>query len=141
MLIYFYAVCHESLTVCGTLYYSLVDQVIVEGIRFGSKLNIMPWPGLDHGVLIPNSSLLISEPLCFSLLTLNTTTSVCIFSILFSDSNNVCNNQVLFLVGGHFFNPLNPKSDQHLISPYNIIPESHIEVVRITEMITNERSF
>ena len=26
-----------------------------------------------------------------------------------------------------FINPLNPKSDQHLISPNNITPESHIQ--------------
>ena len=30
------------------------------------------------------------------------------------------------------------KSDQHLISPYNITPESHIKVMRIKEMITNQ---
>ena len=34
-------------------------------------------------------------------------------------------------------NPLTPKSDQHLISPYNITLESNIEVLRIEEMITN----
>ena len=34
-------------------------------------------------------------------------------------------------------NPLTPKSDLHLISPYNIIPESHSKVMRIKEMITN----
>ena len=28
-------------------------------------------------------------------------------------------------------NPLNPKSDQHLIPPYNITPESHIKVMLI----------
>ena len=33
-------------------------------------------------------------------------------------------------------NPLTLKSDKHLISPYNIIPESHIKVRRIKEMIT-----
>ena len=38
-------------------------------------------------------------------------------------------------------NPLNPKSDQHLISPYNITFESHVKVMRIKEMITNERNF
>ena len=27
-------------------------------------------------------------------------------------------------------NPLNPKSDQHLISSYNITPESRIKVMR-----------
>ena len=32
------------------------------------------------------------------------------------------------------------KSDQHLISPYNIIPESNIKVRRIKEMITYQRS-
>ena len=39
-----------------------------------------------------------------------------------------------------FVNSLNPKSDKHLISPYNITPESHIKVMRITEMITNKKS-
>ena len=34
-------------------------------------------------------------------------------------------------------NPLTLKTDQHLISPYNITPESHIKVMRIKEMITN----
>ena len=34
-------------------------------------------------------------------------------------------------------NPLTPKSDKHLISPYNISPESHIKVMRIKEMTTN----
>ena len=38
------------------------------------------------------------------------------------------------------FNLLAPKSDQHLISPYNITPESHIKVMRMKEMITNLRS-
>ena len=36
-----------------------------------------------------------------------------------------------------FLNPLTLKSDQHLISPYNITSESHINVTRIKEMITN----
>ena len=35
------------------------------------------------------------------------------------------------------FNPLTPKSDQHLISPYNVIPESNIKVMKVKEMITN----
>ena len=35
-------------------------------------------------------------------------------------------------------NLLTPKSHQYLISPYNIIPESHIKEMRIKEMITNE---
>ena len=33
--------------------------------------------------------------------------------------------------------PLNPKSDWHLISPYCITPESNIKVRRIKELITN----
>ena len=33
--------------------------------------------------------------------------------------------------------PLTPKSDQLLISPYNITPESNIRVTRIKEIITN----
>ena len=36
-------------------------------------------------------------------------------------------------------NPLTPRSDQHLISPYNITPESHIKVMRIKEVITSIR--
>ena len=34
-------------------------------------------------------------------------------------------------------NPLTPRGDQHLISPYNITPEWHIMVTRIKEIITN----
>ena len=37
----------------------------------------------------------------------------------------------------HLFKPLTRMSDEHLISPYNIIPESHIKVARIKEMITH----
>ena len=37
-------------------------------------------------------------------------------------------------------NPLTPKSDQHLISPYNVTPESHINIMRIKEMIPNKRN-
>ena len=37
-------------------------------------------------------------------------------------------------------NSLAPKSAQHLISPYNITPESHIKVMRIMKMINNYRS-
>ena len=36
-----------------------------------------------------------------------------------------------------FFNPLAPKSDEHLISPHYITPELNIKVMRIDEMITN----
>ena len=35
------------------------------------------------------------------------------------------------------FNPLTPKSDQHLISPDNITPESNIRVTRKKKMIIN----
>ena len=38
------------------------------------------------------------------------------------------------------FNPLTAKSDWHLISPHNITHESHIKVIGIKQMITNERS-
>ena len=38
------------------------------------------------------------------------------------------------------FNPLIPESDKHLISPYNITPESNIKVMRIKEMTTNWRT-
>ena len=34
-------------------------------------------------------------------------------------------------------NPLTLKSEQHLISPYNIRAESHINVTIIKDMITN----
>ena len=33
-------------------------------------------------------------------------------------------------------NPLTPNSDWHLISPYNVTPESNNKVMRIKEMIT-----
>ena len=39
----------------------------------------------------------------------------------------------------YYFDPLTSKSDWHQISPYNIIPESHVKVTRIKEMITNLR--
>ena len=38
------------------------------------------------------------------------------------------------------FNSLTPKSDQLLVSSYNITPESNIKVMRIKEMINNYRS-
>ena len=50
-----------------------------------------------------------------------------------------CKFKQLIYSQGHqcSINPLTPKSDLHLISPYNIIPESHSKVMRIKEMITN----
>ena len=38
---------------------------------------------------------------------------------------------MLVTLKGWRVNFLPPKSDQHLISPYNITPESHIKVTRI----------
>ena len=38
-------------------------------------------------------------------------------------------------------NPFNPKSDQHLISPYNNVAESFIKILRKKEVIANLRSF
>ena len=40
-----------------------------------------------------------------------------------------------------YVNPLNPKSDQHQISPYNITSESDIKVMRIKEMVAKEGTF
>ena len=37
-------------------------------------------------------------------------------------------------------NPLAPESDQHLISPNYITPESHFKVKRMKEIITNKRN-
>ena len=34
-------------------------------------------------------------------------------------------------------NPLTPKSDKLLISPYNITPESNIKITRIKKMTNN----
>ena len=56
-----------------------------------------------------------------------------------------CNLKMFFILGlektDTNINPLNPKSDQHLISPYNFTSESHIKVMRIEEMITREGTF
>ena len=38
------------------------------------------------------------------------------------------------------FNPSTTKCDYHLISPYNITPESNMKVTRIKEMISNQGS-
>ena len=37
------------------------------------------------------------------------------------------------------FNPLTPKSDWHLISPYNIAPELNFKGTRIKGMVTNSQ--
>lgn len=39
-----------------------------------------------------------------------------------------------------FFYPLNAKSDLYLNSSYNIMPGTHIKVMRIKKMIVNSRS-
>ena len=41
----------------------------------------------------------------------------------------------------HFHEPFKPKSNQHLISPYNNTAESLTEIMRIKEMPDNLRSF
>ena len=38
-----------------------------------------------------------------------------------------------------YINPLNTKSDQHLISPYSNTAESFIKIMRMKEMIANLR--
>ena len=35
------------------------------------------------------------------------------------------------------FHALTPKSDKHVISPYNVTPESYVEVTRIKGMVTS----
>ena len=35
------------------------------------------------------------------------------------------------------FHALTPKSDKHVISPYNVTPKSYFEVTRIKEMVTS----
>ena len=51
--------------------------------------------------------------------------------ILGETSNEINNKQLASL------NPLTPESDKHLISPFNISPESHVKVTRIKEAITD----
>ena len=46
-----------------------------------------------------------------------------------------------YLLNSPDINSLNPESDYYGISPYNITPESHVKILRIKEMITDERSF
>ena len=50
------------------------------------------------------------------------------------------NNYFQYTVKAYSLNPLNPKSAKHLISPYNITPESHIKVMRIKEMVSREET-
>ena len=54
---------------------------------------------------------------------------------------NISAKDLLFHVNLASFNPFNPKSNKHLISPYRNTAESFIKVMRIKEMITNLRSF
>ena len=55
--------------------------------------------------------------------------------------NGIYRYSVVFYVDICVFNPLNPGSDQYLISPYNNTAESFIKIMRIRQMITNLRSF
>ena len=50
------------------------------------------------------------------------------------------NDNFQYTVKAYSLNPLNPKSAKHLISPYNITPESHIKVMRIKEMVSREET-
>ena len=50
------------------------------------------------------------------------------------EGTEACMPYALTLPG---FNPLSPKSDRPLISPYSIPVGSHIKVMRTKEMITN----
>ena len=55
-----------------------------------------------------------------------------------------CNKTVarkfVYIIIPFSMNPLTPKSDEHLISPHNIIPQSNNKDMSIGEMITNQRS-
>ena len=58
--------------------------------------------------------------------------------VCFPNKLNYCRQQMLGAYKMYtVINTLIPKSDQHLISPFNIIPESNIMVIRIKEMIIN----
>ena len=48
---------------------------------------------------------------------------------------NIAFSHLATVAGG--LNLLAPKNDQHPISPYCIIPQSNIKVMKIEEMITN----
>ena len=60
----------------------------------------------------------------------------CKFTLI-NSQNKISNSK---LNEPHCLSLLISKSDQHLISPYIITPESHIKIMRIKEMITNYRS-
>ena len=55
----------------------------------------------------------------------------------FVDCAHFCRNTELLL--NSYINPLNTKSDQHLISPYSDTAKSFIEIMRMKEMIANLR--
>ena len=79
-----------------------------------------------------------SEPKCFD---------ICAFRDLWEWQNQkICGLIVKRLSSKNVraevvLNPLIPESDQHLISPFNIIHESNIKVLRIKEMIMNWRTY
>ena len=57
--------------------------------------------------------------------------------VCFPKNVNYCCQQMQEAYKMCTVNTLIPESDQHLISPHNIIPESNIKVMRIKEMIIN----
>ena len=77
-----------------------------------------------------------------------TLTAVSILAILFAvhfqsaNKENFVQKSRASLIDDEFLyfcdlNPLTPESDKHIISPYNITPESHIRVTGIKKIITN----
>ena len=55
-------------------------------------------------------------------------------------TNKMIPFQIFVTHHSYSINPLTPEGDQHLISPYNITPKSHIKVTRRKKMISNDRS-
>ena len=55
----------------------------------------------------------------------------------YSEVENILLLFHLFTPATTFLSPLNPKSDQNLISPYSNISESFNKIMRIKEMIAN----
>ena len=59
---------------------------------------------------------------------------------LHGNTSKKSNDNFQYTVKAYSLNPLNPKSAKYLISPYNISPESHINVMRIKEMVSREET-
>ena len=68
-------------------------------------------------------------------------TSVTCREVLSEPLNRIClipvMNSLQYINERKNLNPLTPESDQLLISPYNITPESSIKVTRIKDMTNN----